>query len=125
MSRRSAVLSGVVIVVMVSLAVGFWMTRSAGDRRGIVDLLEVFPTEEKLELAPATFQDLPGWREDAVEEALPALLRSCQRIGALADGDPVSGQAFAGTAITSRSSTAAGAGTAAIRCRSTAALPSW
>lgn len=98
MSRRWTVLLVVVILVMGSLALGFWITRSAGDRRGIVDLFEVFPSEEKLELAPAAFQDLPGWRDDAVEEALPALLRSCGRIGALADGDPVSGQAFAGKA---------------------------
>jgi len=98
MSRRSAVLLGIVVLVLGALAAGFWMSRSAANRRGLVDLFEVFPTEEKLELAPATFQDLPGWRDDAVEEALPALLRSCKRIGALADGDPVSGQAFAGRA---------------------------
>lgn len=98
-SRRWTVLLGIVLLVLGSLALGFWMTRSAGDHRGLVDLFEVFPSEDKLELAPATFQELPGWRDDALEEALPALLRSCGRIGALADGDPVSsGQDFAGKA---------------------------
>jgi membrane-bound lytic murein transglycosylase A len=109
-SRRSTVLLIIVLLVVGSLALGFWLTRNAGDHRGLVDLFEVFPSEDKLELAPAAFQDLPGWRDDALEAALPALLRSCRRIGALADGDPVSGQAFAGKASDWRQACAAAAG---------------
>jgi membrane-bound lytic murein transglycosylase A len=32
---------------------------------------------DKLTLAPASFSDLPGWQDDHVAEAVPALLRSC------------------------------------------------
>lgn len=90
MSRRSIVLLIVVLLVVGALIAGFWLTRTAGGREGIVNLFEVFPTQDRLVLKPATFQDLPGWRDDAVEEALPAFLRSCQRIAALPDGAPVS-----------------------------------
>jgi membrane-bound lytic murein transglycosylase A len=38
------------------------------------------PVPDRLVLAPARFADLPGWREDAVEEALATFLRSCARI---------------------------------------------
>lgn len=101
MSRRTIVLLLVVLLVVGSLAVGFWLTRTAGGREGIVDLFEIFPSEDRLVLKPAAFQDLPGWRGDAVEEALPAFLRSCERIAALPDGAPVSdkgSEAFAGKA---------------------------
>jgi membrane-bound lytic murein transglycosylase A len=101
MSRRWIVLLIVVLLVVAALIAGFWLTRTAGGREGIVDLFEIFPTQDRLVLKPATFQDLPGWRDDAVEEALPAFLRSCQRIAALPDGAPVSdkgGEAKAGKA---------------------------
>ena len=32
---------------------------------------------DKLALAPVTFADLPGWSDDRVAQAIPALLRSC------------------------------------------------
>ncbi|HEY4564476.1 MAG TPA: hypothetical protein VIJ36_15950, partial [Thermoanaerobaculia bacterium] len=83
MSRRTIVLAIVVLLVVVALAAGFWLTRTAGGREGIVDLFEIFPSEDRLVLKPAAFQDLPGWRDDAVEAALPAFLRSCQRIAGL------------------------------------------
>jgi membrane-bound lytic murein transglycosylase A len=41
------------------------------------------PPEPKLTLAPASFGDLPGWGQDAVAEALPALSRSCAKLLAL------------------------------------------
>ncbi|MBB6253472.1 murein transglycosylase A [Nitrospirillum iridis] len=34
----------------------------------------------KLVLQPASFADLPGWQADKVTEALPALLRSCDKL---------------------------------------------
>src|SRR3954452_18287860 len=101
MSRRTIVLAIVVLLVVVALAAGFWLTRTAGGREGIVDLFEIFPSEDRLVLKAATFQDLPGWHADAVGEALPAFLRSCARITALPDTFPVSDkgsqEAFAGT----------------------------
>jgi membrane-bound lytic murein transglycosylase A len=102
MSRRSIVLLVVILLVLGSLTLGFWMTRSAGEKEGIVGLFEIFPKEDKLTLEPAAFKDLPGWRDDAVEAAIPALLRSCGRIAALPDDSPlggeVSGRPFAGKA---------------------------
>ncbi len=82
MSRRSIVLVLVVLLVLGALGLGFWLTRSAGDREGIVSRLEIFPSEDRLVLKPASFAELPGWREDAVEAAMPALLRSCGKLGA-------------------------------------------
>jgi membrane-bound lytic murein transglycosylase A len=101
MSRRTIVLLLVVLLVVGSLVVGFWLTRTAADREGIVNLFEILPSQDRLVLKPAAFQDLPGWRDDAVGEALPAFLRSCARIAALPDGAPVSdkgGEASAGKA---------------------------
>ncbi|HET9212810.1 MAG TPA: MltA domain-containing protein [Thermoanaerobaculia bacterium] len=101
MSRRSLVLLLVVLLVVGALVAGFWLTRTAAGREGIVGLFEIFPSEDRLVLKPATFQDLPGWHGDAVEEALPAFLLSCQKIDSLPDGVPVSdkgSEIFAGRA---------------------------
>src|SRR3954447_14811662 len=113
MSRRTIVLAIVVLLVAVALAAGFWLTRTAAGREGIVNLFEIFPSEDRLVLKPAAFQDLPGWRDDAVDAALPAFLRSCQRIAGLPDGAPLSGQgkeAFAGKAEDWRPACAEAAG---------------
>jgi membrane-bound lytic murein transglycosylase A len=92
MSRRWIVLLVVVALILGALAVGLWMSRGAGGKERLVGLFEVFPAEDRLELKPAEFRDLPGWRDDAVEEAVPALLRSCARIAALPDGAPAGGE---------------------------------
>jgi membrane-bound lytic murein transglycosylase A len=39
----------------------------------------------KLDLAPVAFADLPGWSDDSVSQALPALLKSCADFAGLAD----------------------------------------
>ncbi|MFM8678123.1 MAG: murein transglycosylase A [Alphaproteobacteria bacterium] len=48
-------------------------------------------------LSPASFRDLPGWDGDRVAEAIPAISRSCARIGRLPDdrmlGPPAYGRA--------------------------------
>ena len=48
-------------------------------------------------LSPAGFRDLPGWDQDRVSEALPAIARSCARIARLPDdramGPPAYGRA--------------------------------
>jgi membrane-bound lytic murein transglycosylase A len=102
MSRRSVVLLVVVLLVLGALALGFWITRRAAGTDGIVDLLEIFPSEDRLTLEPAELKDLPGWRDDAVEAAVPAFLRSCGRIAALPDdsilGGGATGEPFAGKA---------------------------
>lgn len=40
------------------------------------------PGADRLTLAPVAFHDLPGWRTDRVAEALPALLKGCDRLTA-------------------------------------------
>jgi membrane-bound lytic murein transglycosylase A len=54
--------------------------------------------EDRLELRPARFADLPGWEADRLSEALPALLRSCSRIAKLPGETPMGGSGFAGRA---------------------------
>ncbi|MGE0726237.1 MAG: murein transglycosylase A [Alphaproteobacteria bacterium] len=51
-----------------------------------------------LTLAPANHADLPGWTADDLSAALPALARSCARIAARPDAQPVGPDGLAGTA---------------------------
>jgi membrane-bound lytic murein transglycosylase A len=53
---------------------------------------------EELRLAPARFADLPGWEEDRIIEALPALQRSCTRILQLAPEARIGPRAIGGAA---------------------------
>jgi membrane-bound lytic murein transglycosylase A len=56
--------------------------------------------QPRLTLAPATFDQLAGWRDDRVAAALPALLRSCAAIVAKPDGptpDPLTKSVDFGT----------------------------
>lgn len=52
---------------------------------------------EGLRLVPAEFKDLPGWEEDRLVEALPALNRSCQRLLTQPDERPLGPDGLAGT----------------------------
>ncbi|MEE8534645.1 MAG: murein transglycosylase A [Kiloniellales bacterium] len=55
------------------------------------------PLPDALTLTRVAFNDLPGWREDAVAEALPALRRSCGRLLRAPDERAVGPEALAGT----------------------------
>jgi peptidoglycan lytic transglycosylase A len=95
-SRRAVVLLVLIALVLAALALRFWLAgRRAGE--GLAGLLDFWPGEDRLVLAPAAFEDLPGWREDALEEAVPAFLRSCDGIAALPSSAGL-GQTWAGTA---------------------------
>ena len=96
MPRRAALLLAVTVsLVLIALALRLWLaSRSGGE---ILTGFDLWPSEDRLVLEPAAFADLLGWREDAVEEAVPAFLRSCQRIAAQPDGAGL-GQPWAGTA---------------------------
>lgn len=48
------------------------------------------PMEASVVYETATFEDLPGWQADALVEALPALLRSCERLTPMAADAPLS-----------------------------------
>ncbi|MEX0808836.1 MAG: MltA domain-containing protein [Dongiaceae bacterium] len=52
---------------------------------------------DALYLTPATFDQLPGWSEDPMSSALPALLRSCQKLVESPPETPVGPNGFAGT----------------------------
>lgn len=51
-----------------------------------------------LRLQPLAFHDLPGWRDDAITQALPALRASCQVLDGKPDGAPVGRDGVGGTA---------------------------
>ncbi len=78
MNRRTVVLLVIVVLVLIALGLRFWIARRDGE--GLGGLFDVFPSEDRLVLDPATFADLPGWGEDAVERAVPVFLRSCSKI---------------------------------------------
>ncbi len=65
------------------------------------------PEPARLDLSPRGFADLQGWRNDAHDEALAALRRSCVVFEALADEEPVGPGALAGTAADWRAPCAA------------------
>jgi len=48
--------------------------------------------EIRLVLREVSFGELPGWKHDAVGEAIPALLRSCAKIARLPDDRPLGGE---------------------------------
>jgi membrane-bound lytic murein transglycosylase A len=54
--------------------------------------------DEKLRLATAKFSDLPGWSGDEVERAVPAFLRSCEKLAKLDDAERVGAGPYGGTA---------------------------
>jgi len=87
MPRRRLLLLAASLAVLVLLALAFWLI-----------LRRPKEAADQLVLAPAGFSDLPGWREDKVAQALPALLRSCLRITALPEETTLGGDGFAGTA---------------------------
>jgi membrane-bound lytic murein transglycosylase A len=70
-SRRAAVLLVLIVLVLAAVALRLWLASRQGGE-GLASLLDLWPGEDRLVLKPATFEDLPGWREDAVDDALPA-----------------------------------------------------
>jgi membrane-bound lytic murein transglycosylase A len=60
-------------------------TTAAGDAGGV-------------KLRPTAFRDLPGWSEDAVSRALPALRASCKALNGMPADAPVGPNRVAGTA---------------------------
>jgi membrane-bound lytic murein transglycosylase A len=85
-NRRRLVLALLIAAAILALlALGLWLRRTR-------------KPSGQLALTPAAFSDLPGWREDTVAQAIPALLRSCGRMAGLPDSEPLGGAGFAGTA---------------------------
>ncbi|HEV8581711.1 MAG TPA: MltA domain-containing protein [Thermoanaerobaculia bacterium] len=98
MSRRTALaLAIVVALVLIALGLRLWLSSRRGGE-GLAGLFDIFPREDRLVLEPASFSDLTGWQTDALEEAIPAMIRSCDRIAPLPDDAPVDDEPFAGKA---------------------------
>ena len=79
--RREALLGLWALVATLTLLVVLWLPSRVAipeDLLAPADLPE--PPPEQLVLEPVAFDDLPGWTEDPVEDALPALRRSCLRM---------------------------------------------
>lgn len=55
-------------------------------------------TGDALSLLPASFDELPGWSDDRHAEAVPALLRSCEKLAALGDRERLGASPYGGTA---------------------------
>ena len=68
--RQKLLLLALLALVILGLGVWLFLRPRTGAK----------PVPDRLVLTPARFADLPGWREDAVEEALATFLRSCGRI---------------------------------------------
>jgi len=101
MSRRRMILLVVGVAALVLLtSTAVWLFRRSRLPSG------------HLALTPASFTDLPGWHDDPVSQALPALQKSCRRMASLPDGEPLGrpgNSGFAGTAGDWRSACAAAA----------------
>lgn len=95
--RRLIPLLVIVFLVLAALGGWYWYLLRSEGAGEIGDLTGGEQAEDRLVLQPARFADLPGWREDAVAEALPALLKSCRRITALPEEAEL-GEPYAGTA---------------------------
>lgn len=94
----SYIFAAVALVLLLAVAGQFLRLEKAG----------VSPAaEDRRELSPARYSDLPGWSEDDLSQALPALRRSCGRILALAPGSELGGAGAAGTAADWRPACAA------------------
>jgi len=79
MPRRAAVVLIIFIaLVLAAVALRMWLAGRPGAAEAFAELFEPYPTGERLVLEPARFADLAGWREDALEEAVPVFLRSCR-----------------------------------------------
>ena len=96
-SRRILTLFVIVFLVLSGLGLWFWYAVESEDLPDISDLIPVL-AEDRLVLEPAQFTDLTGWEQDAMAEALPALLLSCRRISRLPDEAEMGGAGFAGKA---------------------------
>jgi len=99
--RRLLLLLAAALAVVALVVLAVWLAR----RRSRA------PTGH-LVLTPARFADLPGWHDDPVAQAMPALQLSCRKMASLPDSEPLGRDdlgGIAGTAGDWRSACAAAA----------------
>jgi len=98
MPRRFAALFAFLILTIALLLVAVWVLleeRAGGPAAPTGPPVPALPPEPELLLEPATFDDLPGWNEDDLTAALPALVASCE-VFAKRPGDSPLGEGGAG-----------------------------
>lgn len=71
--------------------------------------LGISTPHDTLTLTPVAFSELPGWGDDKVAQAVPAFLRSCEKLRAMRDDEPVGNDGHGGTAGQWRAACAAAA----------------
>jgi membrane-bound lytic murein transglycosylase A len=100
--RRFVALLSFLILVIAVLAIAVWVVLEEAKEPGLepprVELPPEPPPEPELALEPAGFEDLPGWTEDDLGEALPALLASCRVFARRALEEPIGPDGLAGRA---------------------------
>lgn len=83
----------VLLLVLAALSFGWvlrgWRQAPEPPPFEIAEPLE--PPPDRLDLVPATFDELPGWGVDPIRGAIPAFRRSCVQLEALADDRPLGG----------------------------------
>ncbi|TNE65167.1 MAG: murein transglycosylase [Alphaproteobacteria bacterium] len=78
---------------------GFWLAVLSLVALSVWAALFMLPTRpEGLSFRIVRFEDLPGWRDDNLAEALPALYKSCDRVLALPSARRMPGASIGGTA---------------------------
>lgn len=65
------------VVALVSTGIAIWSYRQLAALR-VIDVEPPVELEDRLVLLPTSFDELPGWNDDTLIEALPALRRSCE-----------------------------------------------
>lgn len=75
-----------------------WRWGAAAAMMALAACTQAPPPADRLTLQPVAFADLPGWSEDSVAAAMPALRRSCDRFLALPADRAIGQDGLAGTA---------------------------
>lgn len=75
----------------------WWRLAAGAALLALASCAEAPPPADRLTLQRVDFSSLPGWRDDRVAEALPALRRSCARLLALPPERPVGPRDLGGT----------------------------
>ncbi len=84
-SKRILILAGIIVIALV--AGGIWYFWGAQAQK-----------EDRLVLVPSDFGELSGWQDDQLDEFLPALHKSCEKIAQLPDDRSLGADGLAGTA---------------------------
>lgn len=80
---------------LIATLIAIWAYRRPAEPVEVVDSGE--PVEDLRVLRAASFEDLTGWNDDEVSQAMPAIRRSCELFGKRDPGRQVGPEGLAGT----------------------------